>query len=81
MADYEYRVVPFIGQGRGGEFKAEEIATQLQALIGQNARDGWEFYRIDQIQINVPPGCLPSLLGAKSVVTSFDMATFRHERG
>jgi len=41
------------------------------------AGQGWEFYRIDSVQIQVSPGCLASLLGAKATYINFDQAIFR----
>jgi hypothetical protein len=82
MTQYQYKVVPFIGQLKSGVFSsegAEKVSEQLQKLINSHAVNGWEFYRIDQVNIHVQAGCLASLLGAKSGLVSFDQVTFRQE--
>ncbi len=79
---YEYNVVPFIGRIRGGKFderSAAAVAEQLEAVITEHATDGWEFYRIDQVQIEVKPGCLGGLLGQKAAYVLFDEVVFRRE--
>lgn len=78
--DREYMVVPFIGQIRRGFFSsqdANDVSNQLQALINEQARQGWLFYSVEKIDIHVTPGCLASLLGTRSSVISFDQVIFR----
>lgn len=80
QAPYEYHVVPFIGQIRGGVFSkdnAETVSAQLSDVIAAVSRQGWEFYRIDQVQINYKPGCLGFIFGSRSAVVSFDQVIFR----
>ena len=76
---YEYKVIPFIGTMKAGDEKgAHKVAAQLEGLIRQTA--GWEFYRIDQVQIAVKPGCLAGLLGVKQSYIAFDQVIFRRSR-
>ena len=76
---YEYKVVPFIGTMKAGDEQgAHKVAAQLQDLLAQVV--GWEFYRIDQVQIAVKPGCLAGLLGAKQSYISFDQVIFRRQK-
>lgn len=82
MTKYEYRVVPFIGQLKQGVFSREnatKVSEQLGALINEQAKDGWEFYRIDHVNVAVQPGCLASLFGANKAVAGvvFDQVIFR----
>lgn len=80
MNQYQYRVVPFVGQLKSGVFSVEnagKVSQQLQDLINQHAAGGWEFYRIDKVDIQVSAGCLAGLLGAKSGIISFDQVVFR----
>lgn len=80
MEQYEYRVVPFVGQLKRSVFSvenAQKVSEQLQSLIDQYAQQGWEFYRTDKIDIQIKPGCLASLLGAKATFITFDQVIFR----
>jgi len=74
---YQYKVVPFIGRIKMGKGSAQEVAEQLQALIDQFVGEGWEYYRIDPVQIEVRPGCLASLFGAQASYINFDQVIFR----
>lgn len=80
MSQYQYRVVPFIGQLKSGVFSVEnagKVSQQLQDLINQYATDDWEFYRIDKVDIQVSAGCMAGLFGAKSGIITFDQVIFR----
>ena len=80
MDQYEYLVVPFVGQLKRGVFSIENarnVSQQLQNLLNQYTQIGWEFYRIDKVDIQVSPGCLASLLGVKVGFISFDQVIFR----
>ncbi len=83
MPDFEYRVIPFIGNIRGGMFSQENattVANQLEKLINEGARNGYELYRIDPVQIQVNPGCLGGLLGQKEAYIRFDQVIFRRQK-
>ena len=80
MAAYAYRMVqvpPKIvvrrdtGQG--------EAATYMQTVVDQNATQGWEFYRVDQIGVQQSPGCLGLLLGQRQVTTVYYIVSFRRQ--
>ena len=77
---YEYKVVPFIGQIKSGD-SAQTAASQLQTAISSNARDGWEFYQLGDVNIEVQPGCLWALLGQKSAYVRYDQIVFRRATG
>ncbi|HIP95960.1 MAG TPA: DUF4177 domain-containing protein [Anaerolineae bacterium] len=78
---YEYKVIPFIGQVKAGDKDgAAKVSVQLEKLINSMAADGWEFYRIDQVQIAVRPGCLAAIFGARESYIQFDQAIFRRQR-
>jgi hypothetical protein len=76
---YEYKVVPFIGQSRG-RVSPDEVATQLEAVIRQYVALGWEFYQLSDVNIEVQPGCLAGLLGAKAQYARFDQIIFRADQ-
>jgi hypothetical protein len=84
MSTYTYKVVPFIGTLKGGVFNvetAEKVSDQLQELIDTYTQQGWEFYRIDAVQIQIQPGCLASLFGQRTSWINFDQVIFRQPVG
>ena len=78
MAKYQYVVVPFIGQIKSRQ-SAAEVSVQLQNLINHYAAQGWEFYQLNDVNIEVRPGCLASLFGARAAYIQFDQVIFRRE--
>ncbi len=77
---YRYRVVPFVGEIKRGFFSSDNAATvsaQLQRVIESNVNEGWEFYSVEKIGIEVKPGCLQSLMGSRVTYISFDQVVFR----
>ena len=83
LSDYEYLVVPFVGHLKRGTFSIESATTaskQLQQVINKHSIQGWDFYSIDEINIQVTPGCLASLLGAKASFITLDQVIFRRKR-
>ena len=76
MANVQYNVVPFIGKIKSSG-NAQEVATQLQAAINQNATEGWEFHSFNDVNIEVAPGCLAGLFGAKAAYIQFDQFVFK----
>ena len=74
-----YKVVPFIGRSRGN-LSASEVAQQLEITINQHSASGWEFVQLSDVNIEVQPGCLAGLLGAKISYARFDQLVFRSDR-
>jgi hypothetical protein len=72
---FVYKVLPF--RGNVETSNPNEVANQLNDLISSQAANGWEFYQINSVNINISPGCLASLFGAKQLATVHDMAIFR----
>lgn len=77
---YRYKVIPFIGQSKG-RVSPSGVASQLQAAISEHAVDGWEFYQLSDVNIEVAPGCIAGLLGANTQYMRFDQLIFRIDRG
>lgn len=73
---YEYKVVPFIGQSRGG-LSATEVARQLEQEINAHAAQGWEFWKLADVNIEVQPGCIAGLFGARVQYVRLDQLIFR----
>jgi hypothetical protein len=78
MAYFEYKVVPFIGKIRASGSPAE-VGQQLQAAISGQAHDGWEFYQLADVNIQVAPGCLAGLFGGQDSYVRFDQLIFRRQ--
>jgi hypothetical protein len=79
----DYLVIPFIGKIKSGFFSsenAETVSRQLQSLINQYSQQGWELHDIAKVDIEVTPGCLASLFGAKTSYITFDQVVFRRAR-
>jgi hypothetical protein len=79
MSNYSYKVVPFIGQIKSGQ-SAVEVSKQLQAIIDQAAKEGWEFYQLTNTNIEVQPGCLAGLVGTKASYVTYDQVIFRKSK-
>jgi len=78
MPNYEYMVVPFIGTMKSGQ-SASQVSTQLENVINQHGAQGWEFDQLNDVNIEVQPGCLAGLFGAQSSYIKFDQLIFRRE--
>ena len=55
----EYRVLPFKAKGKKDEFTTEEAANQLERLITEQSKDGFEFQGMESIYsvVNGSSGC------------------------
>lgn len=73
-----YRVIPFIGKIKNSQ-SAVDVSNQLETLINEGAKEGWVFEQVNNVNIEVQPGCLSGLLGAKADYVRFDMVVFRKE--
>ena len=63
----------------GARDRAETVAVYLQKVTFENTAEGWEFYRIDEVNLHQAAGCVGSLFGQTDQTTSFNVATFRKE--
>jgi len=81
VGKYEYKVVPFIGRLKSGLFGSVEdagmVSTQLESVINQHAGQGWEFVGLNDVNIEIKPGCLAGLFGSKTAFMPFDQVIFR----
>jgi hypothetical protein len=62
------------------EHKGNEAATYLQNIVDNYAVDGWEFYRVDSIGVQLQPGCFEALFGKKAENSMYYVVTFRKEK-
>jgi len=79
---YEYKMVqvPPNIEVQAKNQKGNEAAAYLDKIVNSHAQDGWEFYRVDAIGVNVKPGCLAGLLGQKSALTTYYVVSFRKKQ-
>ncbi len=76
MGNREYLVVPFVGRIRAGG-DVGQVSSQLQAVITQYASQGWELHSLNAVSIEVKPGCLAALFGARVAYVSYDQVIFQ----
>jgi len=78
---YEYKVVQtppnIIAQKEADQSQA--AAAYLEKLVNDLAEEGWEFYRIDNMGVMAPAGCLNA--GSKGIPTTYNLVTFRRKKG
>jgi hypothetical protein len=73
-----YRVLPFIGKIKNSQ-SATDVSDQLEALINQGIKEGWQFEKLNNVNIEIRPGCLRAFFGAKPSYVRYDMAIFKKE--
>lgn len=78
MQNYKYHAVPFVGHMASGD-PVSKVSEQLTSLINEYASEGWEFYSLDNVDIEVKPGCLAGLFGASTSYTTFNQVILRRE--
>jgi len=79
---YTYKVVAIprdveMMRGVSGPTPAERVAGYVEQVINQQAQEGWEFYRMDTVNITEKPGCLGQLLGQKEATFAYNLLIFR----
>jgi hypothetical protein len=76
---YEYKMIQVAAllEVKPGDEKGNEAAAYLEPAVNAYAKKGWEFWRLDEIGIVAPPGCLPSLFGQRPNVRPCYVLTFR----
>jgi len=84
VAEWQYKVVALqrdfkvINKAfRARPTNEDILADYLQSVITEHTGQGWEFYRIDTVNMVEAPGCLGSLLGHKEATTTYNLVTFR----
>ncbi len=76
MGYYVYKVVPFIGKLKASG-SASEVGKQLEKVILAESSNNWELHQLADVNIEVEPGCLSALFGAKVSYVRFDQLIFR----
>jgi hypothetical protein len=73
-----YKVIPFMASIKTGG-SAEEAAYQLNQLIDRVVNTGWKLHHVANVNIEIKPGCLWGLLGAKSSVIVYNQVIFEKD--
>lgn len=60
-----------------GKDANQAAATYVESTVNQMASQGWEFYRIDLINVLEQPGCLGWLIGNRANYVTYSVITFR----
>lgn len=74
---YEYTVVEMPANIWGEKGGKGEAARKLKSIIDEQAKDGFEFYRVDTFETTRPSGCL-SFSGPKTI--TYNVVTFRRPK-
>ena len=79
--NYEYKMgqIPPSIEVKEKHYRGQEAAYYLQSIVNEQAKEGWEFYRVDSVGVLRRPGCLAGLLGAKETMLEYYVVTFRKE--
>lgn len=56
---------------------ARQAAEGLQETVEKHAVGGWEFFRVDTVEVEVQPGCLGVLLAQGPRLVNYQVVTFR----
>ena len=59
------------------EHKGNEAAYYLENVVNKYASEGWEFYRVDSIGVDLQPGCFGILGGKQAERSLYYVVTFR----
>jgi hypothetical protein len=75
---FEYRMVQIPTTVVVPSAHGSEAAEYLQRIVNDHARQGWEFYRVDEFSVHQNPGCLMILFsGLQREVRVYHVITFR----
>lgn len=80
MFEYKMVQVPSTLSVSADEGVKGKAAAYLQQVVGENAVDGWEFFRVDAFYIQINPGCLMALLGFGPQTVARNVVTFRRTK-
>lgn len=81
--NFEYFVVPFFDQAVAGQFTdaaAKQGCETLSNVLNRLAKQGWEYYRSEEVVAHVSPGCLASLFGQRPAAYRYKQLVFRREQ-
>jgi hypothetical protein len=78
MAHWETAVVPFVPVVNASDKNpGATIAAQMNSEIARLASQGWEFIRVEHVDLVEMPGCLAGMFGARAVSRTHQMLAVR----
>lgn len=77
MFEYKMMQIPPNVAVQAKAHKGNEAAAYLEGVVNKFAAEGWEFYRVDAIGVQVQPGCFDALFGKKAEDSQYYVITFR----
>lgn len=78
--EYKMTQIPPNVSVQAKSHKGNEAAAYMQSVVNAEATEGWEFYRVDSIGVEVQPGCLAGLMGQKAQGSVYHVITFRRPK-
>lgn len=78
---YQYKMVQIpsnIAVSMKGH-KGNEAAAYMEKVVNEWASKGWEFYRVDSVEVTLQPGCFDAFTGKRAGVTAYNVISFRRE--
>ncbi len=57
----------------------EQAAGYLESVVNDYASRGWEFFRVDTVDVWRNPGCLGSIFGMRGESFAYNVITFRRQ--
>ncbi|WP_257293669.1 DUF4177 domain-containing protein [Endozoicomonas sp. YOMI1] len=80
MFEYKMIQIPSDLAVQAKDSNGQDAATYLEKVVNEQARQGWEFYRIDSLSVEVKAGCLDALKGKSAqAATNYSVISFRKE--
>ncbi|WKN21482.1 hypothetical protein [Azotobacter vinelandii] len=79
---YQYKMVqvPPNIEVKANKHQGNEAALYLESIANRYAEEGWEFYRVDSVGVQVQVGCFDALMGKRASVNTYYVITFRKPR-
>jgi hypothetical protein len=79
-AIYEFKMVQLPQTFVLKQDTGKEIAAHLEKLAKDMGVDGWEFFRVDSVGVQVQPGCMGALSGIRQSQAHYNVVTFRRAK-
>lgn len=78
LSEYVYRMEQIPRNIRtDGVEGGSEASDYLQIVVDRMTAKGWDFFRVDTVGVEIPPGCLFALFGAKPEYKQYFVVTYR----
>ena len=76
---YRYKMIqvpPTVAVKSRGE-RGSEAAAYLAKVVNEQAKLGWDFFRVDSLGVQTQAGCLGAFAGAQASTSIYYVITFR----